>query len=100
MGLQIPSPNLLLLHQINWFCAANLIDLQKGKKQHQVRSGSQEVFCKKAFLKFHKIHREIPVLESFSNNTIGIQAVRLATLLKRDLCNGDSEPAVGRCSTK
>ena len=34
--------------------------------------------------KFHKIHREIPVLESLSNTVKCFQAVRLATLLKRD----------------
>ena len=38
---------------------------------------------KKLSKKFHKIHREIPVLESISN-TVERQAVWLATLLKRD----------------
>ena len=34
---------------------------------------------------FHKIYREIPVLESLFNTVKGIQVVRLATLLMRDL---------------
>ena len=39
---------------------------------------------KKLSKKFHKIHREIPVLDSISNTVERLQAVWLATLLKRD----------------
>ena len=48
---------------------------------------------------FTKIHREIPVLESLSNTVKCFQAVRLATLLRRDPGTGASEPAVCRSST-
>ena len=34
--------------------------------------------------KFHKIHREIPVLQSRPNTVKDLQAIRLANLLKRD----------------
>ena len=46
-----------------------------------------------------KIHREIPVLESLSTVKC-VQAVRLATLLKRHPRTGVSETAVRRFSTK
>ena len=35
--------------------------------------------------KFHKMHREILVLQSLSNTAKELEAVRFATLLKRDL---------------
>ena len=57
------------------------------------------MFGKKVFLKFHKIHREIPVLQSLSNTVKDLQAARLATLLKRDPRTGVSEPVV-KSSTK
>ena len=40
------------------------------------------------------IYREIPVLEFLSNTVKDLQAVRVATLLKRDPRTGVSEPAV------
>ena len=40
------------------------------------------------------------MLESLSNNLTGLQAVRLATVLKIDSGTSVSEPAVRRCSTK
>ena len=49
--------------------------------------------------KFHKVHREIPVLESLST-VQGLHAIWLATLLKRDPRTGVSEPAVPRFFTK
>ena len=55
--------------------------------------------CKKALLKFQKVHREIPALQSLSNTVKGLHDVRFANLLKRDLCTGVSEPGVGRSST-
>ena len=57
------------------------------------------MFCKKAFLKFHKIRREISVLQSNSNTVKGLQDIKLVTLLKRDPCTGVSEPAVPKSST-
>ena len=42
----------------------------------------------------------IPVLESLPDNIKELQAIRLATLLKRHPCFGVSEPAVCRSSTK
>ena len=42
----------------------------------------------------------MPVLDSLSNTVKGLQAVRLATLLKRDPRAGVSESAVRRCSIK
>ena len=50
-GLGNCSPNLPFLHKTNLFSVAKLNDLQKGKKQHHVRSGCYDLFCKKAFLK-------------------------------------------------
>ena len=61
-----------------------------------MRCGCQ-VFCKKGFLKLQK---EIPVLQSLSDTIKELQAVRLATLLKRHPRSGVSEPAVCRSSTK
>ena len=40
------------------------------------------------------------MLESLSYNVTGLQAVRLATLLKRDPATSVSEPAFSICSTK
>ena len=56
--------------------------------------------AKKLLYKFHKIHTEIPVLESLSNIIKGLPAIRLWTLLKRDPRTGVSEPALCRSSTK
>ena len=50
--------------------------------------------------KFHKTHREIPLLQSLSNTVKGLQTVRLVTLLERDHGTSVSEPAVCRSSTK
>ena len=47
-----------------------------------------------------KIHKEIPMLQSFPDNIKELQAVRFATLLKRHPHSGVSEPAVCRSSTK
>ena len=83
MGLWIPSPNLPLLHKINWFYVVNLTDLQKGKKI------ISEVVAKRCSAKtfspnFNKINRKTPVPQSLSNTVKALQAVRLETLLKRD----------------
>ena len=44
------------------------------------RSNRPEVICKKLLLKLHRIHKEIPVSESYFNKVAG--AFRSATLLK------------------
>ena len=55
---------------------------------------------------FHKIHREIAVLETLSNTIKYVQTVRLATLLdlnrelNRDPRIGVSEPAICSSSAK
>ena len=46
--------------------------------------------AKKFSEKFHKIHREILVLQSLSNTAKGLQAMRLAALLKRNPSTGVS----------
>ena len=51
---------------------------KKEKKQRHVRSGHQEIFCKKSLLKIlqNSQNAETPVLESLPYNVIaGIQAV-------------------------
>ena len=55
---------------------------------------------KKLYLKLHKIWRKIPVLESLSNTVKGLQAITLATLLKRNPRTSALEPAVRTCSLK
>ena len=55
---------------------------------------------KKISWKFHKIHREAPVLGCLSNIAKCVQAVRLATLLKRHPHTGVSETAIFRSSAK
>ena len=59
---------------------------------------AKRCFKKKLSLKLHKICRKIPVLESLSNTVKGLQAIRLATLLKRNPHISVLEPAVRRCS--
>ena len=54
----------------------------------------------KLFLKLHKIRRKMPLLESLSNTIKGLQAIRLATLLKRNPRTSVLEPAVRKCSLK
>ena len=56
--------------------------------------------AKKLSRKFCKVHMEVPVLESLSNNVTGLQAAEIAPLLKRDPATGVSKPAVCRCPTK
>ena len=47
------------------------------------------MFYKKAILNFFfKIHREIPVRQSLSNNVKSFHGVRLATFLKKDPLTG------------
>ena len=55
---------------------------------------------KKLPLKLHKTQRKMPALKSLSNTAKGLQAVRLATLLKRNPRTGVLEPAVRKCSLK
>ena len=56
--------------------------------------------AKKLSRKFLKTYRKTPVLESLFNNATGLQAVRLATLLKTDSSTGVSETAVSRYSSQ
>ena len=49
--LWIPSLNLPLLHQMNWFQAANLTDLQKGKKTTSCEKWLLGGVLQKSFLK-------------------------------------------------
>ena len=51
-------------------------------------------------LKFHKIHRYIPLAGSLSNTVKCFHALRLTTLLKRDTRIGVSEPAIRRSTIK
>ena len=62
--------------------------------------GACSCWAKELSRNFPKLHREIPVLESLSNNVTALQAVKIVTLLKRDSGTSDSEPAVRRGSTK
>ena len=55
---------------------------------------------KKLSLKLHKICGKIPVLESLSNTAKGLQAIRLATSLKRNPRSSVLEPDVRKCSLK
>ena len=52
----------------------------------------------KLSLKLHKIFKKITVLESRSNIAKGLQATRLATLLKRNPRLSVLEPAVRKYS--
>ena len=56
--------------------------------------------AKRLSWKFHKIHREIPELESLSNTVKGLQAVSPEILSKREPGTGVSEPAGCRCYAK
>ena len=55
---------------------------------------------KKFSSKFLKIYRKIPLLEFLSNTVKGLQAIRLATLLKRNPRTGVLELAVRKRSLK
>ena len=57
-------------------------------------------YTKKTFLKITQNSQKKSVLESVSNNIRVLQAVRLATLLKRNAYIGILEPAVHKCSLK
>ena len=69
-GLWIPSPNLLLLHQINWFSASNLTDLQKRKKKIMREVVARRCSAKTLSWKFDKIYIEISVLEYLSEEAV------------------------------
>ena len=49
------------------------------------------MFYNKEFQKISQIHREIPVRQSLSKAIKNLQAVRLASLLKRNLKTGVSD---------
>ena len=75
------------------------------KKKQKTKTTSCEKWLlgilQKSFPKnYTKIHRKIPVLESFSNAVKGLHAVSLATLLKRNPHTDVLEPAVCKCSLK
>ena len=58
---------LLLLQQ------GNLCKSQQKSMHEMSRSSSPEVICKKLLLKLRRIHRKIPVSESFFNKVAGFQ---------------------------
>ena len=76
MGLRIHFANIALLDLINCLQAANLVDLQKTKKQRHVRSDRRDELCKKALLKISRnsLIAETAKLGSFSNNVAGLQS--------------------------
>ena len=66
-----------------------------------MRSGcTEEFFSEKAFLKVSQNSQRNICARSLCNTGKGLQAIRLAALLKRDPSTGVSEPAVRRCCTK
>ena len=75
--------------------------MQKGRKTASCGKWLlRGVLQKKLSLKLLKIHREIPVRQSLSKTVNSLQAVRFATLLKRNPHTGVLEPAVCRSSIK
>ena len=58
------------------------------------------VSCEFCEITQNTFYRTPPVAASASNTVKCVQAVKLATLLKRDLCTGVLEPAIHRSSTK
>ena len=89
-GLWIPSPNIPLLHQINWFKAANFADCKKEKKKNIMwEVVAKRCSAKTLSWKFYKIYREMPVLESLSKKPVvhrcSVKSLRPATLLKKRL---------------
>ena len=104
-SIELVCEFLLLIHHCstkkNWFSTSNLTDLQKEKK-NKIMWDVVAWTCSanKLSWKFHKIYREIPVLESLSNTVKPVQVVRFASLLKRDPRTGVSKTAVRISSTK
>ena len=89
-GLWIPSPNLPLLNQINWFKAANHAYWKKEKKSNIMwEVVTRRCSARTLSWKYYKIYREMPVLESLSKNAVvhkcSIKSLRPATLLKKRL---------------
>ena len=99
-GLWIPSLNLPLLLQMNWFWAPNLTDLHKGKSNIMWQVVPKRYSAKKLSYQFLKIHREVPVWQSLSNIVKSFQVVRFATLLKKHPLTGVWEQAICRFSRK
>ena len=99
-GLWIPSPNLPLFHEINDFRLKNLLICKNEKKNIMREVVARRCSTKKLSEKLHKTHRKIPVLVPLSNTVKGLQAIRLATLLKRNPRTGVLEPTVPMCSLK
>ena len=97
--LWIPSNNLPLLQQIDLGGCKPHWSTKKEKKA-SCKKWLLEGVAKKLSKKFHKIHREIPLLESLSITVKCFQAVTLATRLKRDPRTSFSEPAICRSSTR
>ena len=67
--LNSPSSNLLLLHQISWFLASDLPDLQKGEKNIW-EVVARRCSAKTLSWKSDKMYKEIPVLESLSEEAV------------------------------
>ena len=71
---------------------------QKIQKENICDRGVSCKFCEMSQNTFS--YRTPPVAASASNTVKCVQAVKLATLLKKDPRNGVSKPAVCRSSTK
>ena len=63
----IPSPNLPLLHQINWGGCKPHWSTKVDEKHSCEGWLLESVLQKKAILKITQTHRKIPMLESLSN---------------------------------
>ena len=93
-----------LVNSFPWFTIAPLNELILGCKPHWSAKRKKTTSCEKWLLggvlqksfpkNFLKIHREIPVRRSLSNNVKSFHGVRLATLLKKDPLTGVWDQAV------
>ena len=78
----------------------SLICKNNDNKNFTQEKVARRCSTKKLSLKLNKISRKITVLEPLSNTAKGLQAIRLATLLKRNHRISVLEPAVRKCSLK
>ena len=81
-------------------CQSLFFNKVAGLQLYQKRGSDTVVSCEFCKISKKTSYRTPPVAASASNTVIYVQAVKLASLLKRDPRTGLSEPAVRRSSTK
>ena len=97
-SLWISPPNLAFLHQIHCFWAANVIDLQKGKKNAISEVVARRCSANMLYWKWRKIHRETLFQNTFFIEHLWKTSYFIYKLQNFNHFAQEREGAIGRCS--